>query len=484
MAVLGIDIGTQSLKAIVLSDRLEPLGEGASPYQPSYPRPGWAEQHPDLWAAALRPAIAGALREAGLQASDIKGVGVASQLDGATPCRADGTALGPCIIWLDRRATREAEMADAAVILQRTGLVRDATHMAAKIAWLRAHDPAGRAARLFHQPVTWLVHQLTVRSVIDPALASTTMVFDLHRGAYAADLLGGFGLNESLLPPIAPATAIAGKVTRHGADLSGLAPGTPVVVGTGDDFASPLGGGLEPGMLGVTLGTAEVVGARHHTPVIDPGALVETHVFSGGGAYLYNPGWLCGGAVTWLLDLMSVGSPEELSALAAAAPPGADGLTFLPALSGAMAPEWIAGARGCFYGLTPAHGKAHMARSLFEGLAFAMRDVAERLASLGVPIDRIRLMGGGARSLLWPQIRADASGLPVEIVAIVDASPVGAAVLAAVGVGFSPDIATAARRAAGAVRRLEPDASLKPVYDRAYARYRLLFDALRPLYDA
>lgn len=483
MAVLGIDIGTQSLKAMVLSDRLERLGEGSSAYQPSYPRPGWAEQSSDLWAAALRPAVAAALREAGLEASAVKAIGVASQLDGAMPCLADGTALGPCIIWLDRRAAKEAEMADAAVILRRTGLVRDATHMAAKIAWLRAHDAPGRAATLFHQPVTWLVHQLTGQAVIDPALASTTMVFDLH-GAYAADLLDEFGLDESLLPQVAPATAIAGPLTERGAGLSGLSTGTPVVVGTGDDFASPIGGGLEPGMLGVTLGTAEVVGARHHAPIIDPGALVETHVFAGGGAYLYNPGWLCGGAITWLLDLLAIGSPEELSALAAAAPPGADDLLFLPALSGAMTPEWNAGARGCFYGLTPAHGKAHVVRALFEGLAFAMRDVAERLVSLGVRVDRIRLMGGGARSLVWPQIRADVSGLPVEIVEIVDASPVGAAVLAAVGVGLYPDVATAARQAAGTVRRLEPDTSLKPLYDRAYSRYRVLFDALRPLYGA
>ena len=484
MPVLGIDIGTQSLKVVILSDDLSLLGDGTSSYQPRYPQPGWADQDSGFWAIAVKSAVATALEQAQLTPADISAVGVASQLDGAMPCSADGTALGPCILWLDRRATAEAECLEVDVVRNRTGLVRDATHMAPKIAWLRTHDAAGKAAALFHQPVTWMVHQLTGRAVIDHALASTTMVYDLATQDYAPDLLQAFGLDEHLLPSIADAASIAGLMTAKGAALTGLLPGTPVAVGTGDDFASPLGSGVKPGMLACTLGTAEVVGALHDQRVIDAGGLVETHGFAGGGYFIYNPGWLSGGVITWILDLLSVPSPEALSTLAASAPAGADGILFLPSLSGAMAPEWEANARGCFYGLTPAHTKAHCARAVLEGLAFAMRDVLERLQSMGVPIDRIRLMGGGARSSIWPQIRADVTGLPIEVLDRVDASPVGAAVLAAVATGLHATVAGAASLAAGPVTMVQPDPAVKPVYDRAYARYHQLYHALKPLYTA
>ena len=187
----------------------------------------------------------------------------------------------------------------------------------------------------------------------------------------------------------------------------------PVAVGTGDDFSTPLGRRIVgPGQLAVVLGTGEVVGAVHPRLVIDDAGLVETHAYPGGAYFLENPGWLSGGAVTWLCEMLSIDGFEALHAEAATVPPGAAGLTFIPALTGAMAPVWNASARGCFYGLTPSHTRAHMARALLEGCAFAMRDVADRLKELGAEIRSVLLLGGGARSRLWAQIRADVLGLP------------------------------------------------------------------------
>ncbi len=466
---------------MVLDGALAVRGQASRAYGFDQPRPGWAQQDPDVWEAALGPVVAEALARAGLAPDAVAALGVAGQLDGCVAVGADGAALGPCLIWLDRRAEREMP-ALPADFRQRTGLVADPGHMAAKIAWLKRHA-MGLAGARFHQPVSYLVERLTGRAVFDHGLASTTMLYGLARRDYDSELLACFALDRTSLPDIDEATARAGLLGTRGAAMTGLPAGIPVAVGTGDDFATPLGAGVVgPGEVAVVLGTAEVVGALCERAVIDAGGLVETHGYATAGYFVENPGWLSGGAVAWLRELLGAASDRELDGWAAGAPPGADDLTFLPALSGAMAPEWHAGARGCFYGLTAAHGRGHLARALLEGCAFAMRDVIERLAALGVPTDATVLIGGGSRSRLWAQIRADLLGRPVAVSDVSDACPVGAALLAASAAGLAPDLAAAARSAAGARRHVEPDERNRAACDAAYARYRALFAALRPLF--
>jgi xylulokinase len=478
---VGVDIGTQSLKAVVCDDALKVAGEASVAYEACFPRPGWAEQDPTLWERALGPAIAGALDEARAEPADVRALGIAGQLDGCIPVDRDDAALAPAIIWMDRRAMAEIDDIDATLVLERAGVVLDATHMAAKIRWLQRHGP--RDAALFHQPVSYLVARLTGEHRMDHALASTTMLYSLARRAYDDTLLDRFGVCRDRLPEIAEASEVAGRLSPAGAALAGLPPGLPVAVGTGDDFSNPLGAGLaSPGRVACALGTAEVVGALSREAVIDRRALVETHAYAGGLFFVENPGWLSGGAVTWFVKSHRLADAAQLDSLAQRIPPGAEGLTFLPALSGAMAPEWIAAARGAYYGLTAAHGAGHMARAVLEGCAFAMRDVIERLTALGVPVSSLLLVGGGARSGLWAQIRADVSGLAAEIPAKQDTSPIGAAMLGAVAVGGWPDLASAAEQVGDIDRVVEPRPAEKDAYDAAYAQYRKLFECLRPLY--
>lgn len=484
MAVVGIDLGTQSLKAVVVDDDLRLRGEASVPYQPVFPSPGWAEQDPALWLGALKPAIAGALEKAGLSASDIKGMAIVGQLDGCVAVDRNGRALAPCIIWMDRRAAAETAGIDAGFIRERTGLVLDATHMAAKICWASRNLPEARHAVRWHQPVSFVVAALCGRAVIDHALASTTMLYGLKERAYAGDLLAAFDIDVTRLPEIDNASAVAGTLTRAGAELIGLPPGIPLAVGTGDDFSAAIGAGVVvPGVVACNLGTAEVVSAISDTLRIDPDGLVETHGFLGDRYFVSNPGWLSGGAVTWFLSTFGVSSPLAMSKLAATVVAGSDDLLFLPALSGAMAPRWIAGARGAFYGLTAFHGKAACARAVLEGCAFAMRDVVDRLSELGIATRRIRLSGGGARSRVWAQVRADVSGRPVEIASAADASPIGAAILAATAIGLSTSVQEAAERLAGRIETIDPNPVAGAIYDRSYRRYRTLFEALAPLHD-
>ncbi len=383
---------------------------------------------------------------------------------------------------MDRRADEELAGIDADAVREVTGVVLDATHMGAKIRWLKRRQERAATA-VYHQPVSYLVERLTGARVFDHALASTTMLYSLAARAFDDELLALFDIDADALPRIAEAADCAGTLHADGAALSGLPAGTPVAVGTGDDFANPLGAGvMAPGRLVCTLGTAEVVGALHDAPVIDPGGLVETHGYAGGLYFIENPGWLSGGALEWCVGTLRLADVGELDRIAAGVPAGADGVSFLPALSGAMAPEWIASARGCYYGLSAAHGAGHLARATLEGCAFAMHDVQRRLDALGVELRSLLLLGGGARSALWAQMRADVSGLPVEVPAVTDTSPLGAAVLASVAAGVQPDLKSAAARVAAAVRAVEPDPRHRDAYAAAYQRYRALFEALRPMY--
>jgi xylulokinase len=479
--ILGIDIGTQSLKALVLSPDMRIIGEKAVPYQPSFPRPGWAEQDPRLWEKALAPAIHGALNSAGRKPDEVKAIGLAGQLDGCIAIDRQGEPLHPCLIWMDRRAGIDG--IDADQVHHTCGVVLDATHLAAKIRWLKRSVPEVAQAVKFHVPVSYLVARLTGEHVIDHATASTSMVYGLNAGTYDEALLRAFGIYATELPqPMEPA-ALAGHLSAEGASLIGLEPGLPVAVGTGDDFSSAIGAGLvSPGRFVNVLGTAEVTGALHPEAVIDPGRLVETHAFMGGHYYIENPGWLSGGALVWFRDMFGLADFDELTRLAGEAPPGADGVTFLPALSGAMAPEWIASARGAFYGLTPSHGVPHLARAVLEGLAFAMRDVFDRVRELGAECHALRIVGGGAHSALWKQIRADLVGLPAETPRHIDTSAIGAALLAGKAAGLVADIGKTVLELNPVADVALPLARNSEAYENAYRRYRQLFSSLRPLF--
>jgi xylulokinase len=483
MLVAGLDIGTQSLKVVIADEGLSIVGEARVPYRPGFPHPGWAEQDSRLWLHALRVAIGRALAAAGREASDIGGLAIAGQLDGCVPVDANGQALAPAIIWMDRRATAAVDAHSPELIRDRAGLVLDATHMAAKICWYEANLPDPARIALWHQPVSFVVEALTGARVYDPALASTTMLYGLAACAYDPELLEAFGIDPAKLPAIAPATSVAGLLNARGAELSGLPVGLPVAVGTGDDFANMLGGGIvEPGVVGAVLGTGEVVGALADSPIVDPDLLVETHAYFGGKYFIENPGWLGGGSVSWFNATFGVESPAVFSALAGEAPAGSDGLLFLPALQGAMAPRWVPEARGAFYGLSSAHDKAHCARAVMEGCAFAMFDVIERLQSLGVPVGKLRLMGGGAKSAVWTRIRADLSGLPTEVSTVSDTSALGAAVLASVAAGVHATVGDAVSAMPMRLNRIEPDAANLERYRAGHARYRKLFAALEPMY--
>ena len=480
--VLGVDVGSQSIKVVLVDEGGDVVATGSAALTMVHQHDGWAEQDPHTYCTALRDAVHAATAD--VDTARVVAMGLGSQVDGVVACDADGVPLRPAIIWLDKRATEQCDRLVAAVgeelLAERTGLVADASHCAPKMMWIRDHEPPvwQRAAML--APVgSYLLHHLTGRHAQDAANASSTMVYDVTRGDFDAELCAAAGLDPAMLPPVRPSTEVVDTLRPGVAAEFGLPTSCAVVVGTGDEHAASVGAGaIESGVVVDVTGTAEPVTTAAATPVRDPLGVVETHGHAVPGSWLIeNPGFVSGGSTLWLAGLLGV-SQAEVFPLAAAAPPASDGVLFLPALSGSTAPRWNDSMRGAFLGLAMNHTPTHVARAVLEGCAYALRDIVERLDALGLGRGEIRIVGGGARDDLWATIKATVLGRPVRRVLTEEATAVGAAMVAGVGSGLFADFNAALVAVHLAPTAIDPDPAANRRYAEAYCRYLAAFDAV------
>ncbi len=493
MYAIGCDVGSQSLKGILLNPDGRVMAQASAAYEVDYPHPAWAQQDVAVWREALAGVIGSLLEHGRIAAGEVATLGLASQVDGVVAVDADNEPLHPAIIWLDRRATEQARSMGRRVtpgdIRRRTGLNLDASHVAPKILWLRdeRQDVFDRAAGLL-LPGSALVAWMTGERVVDHANASSSLLYDVTTGAWSADLVGAFGLDTELLGDIRAAADDAGALRPAAAATLGLTTSTRVVTGTGDEHGACLGaGGISPGIVIDITGTAEPVCVAARTPVIDETGLVETHGHADPRVWLVeNPGFVSGGSVSWFQTAVGGGSAADLDAEAASGTlPGADGITFLPTLSGSTTPRWNDEARGVFAGLSLNHGRPHLYRALLEGCTFALRDIVDRLDAMGLAGDEIRVVGGGARSPLWLQMKADVTGRTIRVLETDEATATGAAMLASVAAGFVRDLDEAVAQCVRLNDRVHtPDPSTAAAYGDAYGRYRRLFDAAEPTFGA
>jgi xylulokinase len=322
-------------------------------------------------------------------------------------------------------------------------------------------------------------------------------LLDPRTKTWSTEALEATGIDPRMLPELGDATKAVGSITAGFAEASGLSPDTVVAVGCGDEMAATLGAGVfEPGEVCDVVGTAEPVCAASAEPREDPTMLVECHPHADPDAWLLeNPGFVSGGNLRWWRDQFALeerrneenglgDAYDQLSEEASRIPAGSDGLVFLPAMQGAMAPEWNGAARGVFYGLTLAHTRDHMTRAILEGSAFALRDILEAMGAAGLGVRRLTIVGGGAKGPLWRQIKADVTGLPVRVPESVETTATGAAILAAVGSGVHASVAEAVDGfVAFRPEEHEPDPAAREVYDEAYRRYRALYFALVPVFE-
>lgn len=483
--IVGLDVGSQSVKGSLLNPEGATVASANYPCSMTHPAAGWAEQDPTEWRRGVEAVVAELLDQTGTNGRDIGHIGLACQVDGVVAVDADLRVCRPAIIWLDRRATDEADAFAETVGAERafgiTGLNVDASHTAPKMMWLRDHEPDVYRASRWLLPVSgYLLGWLTGVIAQDHANASSTLIYDVSTGDWSDELADAAGLELERMPEIRPSGAVAGPLSRGVAGDLGLSTECEVIVGTGDEHAGSLAAGVvEPGLIADVTGTAEPVTTVAVEPVFDPLRLVETHAHAVPETLLIeNPGFVSGGSTLWLAGVLRV-PQAELFALAERAPAGAGGVLFLPALSGATAPRWNDRMRGAFAGLAMGHDRPHLARAVLEGTAYALRDIVERLGALGLGGDELRVIGGGARSPVWLQIKADVTGKALRPVLAEEPTALGAAMLAGVAAGMFDDLDDAVARAGQlATEPVLPDTRNAQTYDECYAGYRRLFDGI------
>jgi xylulokinase len=481
--LLGLDLGTTAVKAVVLDPERGLLAADSLPNSPASPQPGWSEQDAGAWLAnalALIPAVCAA---AAIDPSEIDGVGVA----GCVPCvlalDEDERPLRPALLYNDARAHAEideltAELG-AASVLQRTGASITQQSVGPKLRWLQRHEPDvwARTARVAGS-YDWLAGLLADAEFSERNWALESGLYDLEIHDYAPDLCAAAGIGKDLLGPIRDPRQVIGGISAAVAAHTGLREDVPVVAGMADHVSSAFAAGLAAhGDLLVKLGGSVDVLACSDEPLLDARLYLDAHPSP--GLWLPNGCMASGGSgLRWFQRELAAGAPlEVLDAEAAATPAGAGGVVMLPYLLGEKTPINDPLAHGAFVGLHASHGRGHLFRALLESFAFGVRHHLEVLSEHGVRPARARVTNGGASSQLWTQIVADVTGLVLEPVVDHPGSALGAAFAAGMGTGAFAEWSDVARFVALAEPVL-PQAATATVYDERYSAYRALYGAI------
>ena len=491
--LLGIDVSTTATKALLVDERGSVVGVAASEYDLSTPKPLWAEQDPELWWTAAVAAIRDVLASSGASPEAVAAVGLTGQMHGLVLLDEAGAVLRPAILWNDQRAAAQCDAMRDRLGLEElvriTGNDAFPGFTAPKLLWVRQHEPEVYArVRQVLLPKDYVRFRLTGEYATDRAGAGGTLLLDLETRDWSRELLEAFDIPPEWLPPTHEGTEVTGRLSAAAAELTGLAAGTPVVGGGGDQAAQAVGvGAVTPGVVALTLGTSGVVFASSDRPLVDPRGRLHAFPHALPGRWHVMGVMLsAAGSLRWYKDTLA--GEVEYDALlktAGRVEPGAEGLFFLPYLSGERTPHADPFARGAFVGLTLKHRRRHLTRAVLEGVAFGLRDNLALMAEVGLgTVGQVRVSGGGARSPVWRQILADVLGVDLVSVETGEGAALGAALLAGVGGGLWPSVeeACAAAVRLGESTRTDPDSAAG--YDTIYRRFRDHYPAVKPLFRA
>ncbi len=496
--LLGIDIGTSGTKTLICTDAGTVLATATAPHPISSPKPGWSEQHPADWWTAVVAATEAVLRKAELKAADVGGVGLSGQMHGGVFLGDGLDPLRPAILWNDQRTAEQcAEIESKAGGRDRLiGMVANpalAGFTAPKMLWVRRHEPRVWAkTKHVLLPKDYVRLRLTGEYATEVSDASGYLLLDVAHRRWSDELLGLLQLDRSLLPPVSESPEVTGRLTAAAAKELGLAPGTPVVGGAGDNAAGAVGSGVvTAGVLTAILGTSGVMFAHSDAPALDPAGRVHTMCHAVPGKWcVFGCMLSAGGSFQWFRNTLapaesaaarkSKADPyDALVAEAATAPLGCEGLFFLPYLTGERCPHPDPLARGGWVGLTARTTRAMLIRSLLEGVTFGMRDALAIMTAMGVPAKEVRASGGGARSPFWRQLQADVYRQPVVTTNAAEGPAYGAALLAGVGTGAWSSVEQACKSSIRAVSKTPPNKRAATAYDRSFAVFDKLYGDLK-----
>ena len=484
--LLGIDVSTTGVKALLVDTNGEIVKSFTSPLALSNPRPLWSEQQPaDWWNAAVT-----SIRNVIHDSSDVTAIGLTGQMHGLVLLDDEGNVLRPSILWNDQRCAAECD--EIRTRLGKENLIKISGNdaltgfTAPKILWVRNHEPEvyARASHVL-LPKDYLRFKLTNEYAMDKADGSGTLLFDLQQRNWSTELLDALEIPASWLPPTFEGPEITGRITRAAAEATGLKEGTPVVAGGGDQSAQAVGvGAIRPGVLAVTMGTSGVVFAATETPLIE--AEGRLHAFCHAAPerwHLMGVMLSAAGSLQWYRDALYPNvSFEELVDEADRVTAGSDGLLFLPYLCGERTPHPDPLARGAWVGLTNRHTRAHLTRAVLEGVAFGLKDTFSLIQQLGLrEIDQVRVSGGGAKSSVWRQILADVLESELVTVNTTEGAAYGAALLAGVAAGTWVDVDDACGQTIRVSDRVTPNSANTIRYAEMYRQYKSLYPALSPV---
>jgi sugar (pentulose or hexulose) kinase len=499
--ILSVDVGTTAIKTALFDERGRLIAKATREYELATPTALAVELDAEQYWCAFKHTVAEVLEAAPGAAPTIRALGISAQ--GETLICADdaGNALRPAIVWLDNRAQDEAEELAREFGNEQcyrvTGQVSFVpTWPAAKILWLRRHEPdTFRRTARFLLLEDYFIQRLTGQPVCEGSLVTSTAYWDFSRRAWWPEMLGYLGIGDGHLPELRESGEPVGSIRPSVARELGLDASTIVCTGALDQAAGAIGvGNIKPGVFSENTGAALAVCATVERPTFDPAAQMPCHYHGVPGLYMEHTFTSGGMVLRWYRDTFCQPEIETarregrdaydlLSEMAAGVSPGSEGLVMLPHLQGAMAPEANPRAKGVFYGFTLRHTKAHFARSIMEAIACIVRRNVEVIEGLGIPVDEIRVLGGGARSDVWNRIKCDLTGRPVITTENEEAACLGAAILAGRAVGMFGSLEEAVDRMVVVKERLEPNPERRLLYDDVYARYRDLYDDLSGMFD-
>ena len=485
--VLGIDIGTSGSRALLLDDSGALLASATADHAPfASSRTTWAEQDPADWWRACQQAIRSAIATSGTTAESIACVGLSGQMHGAVLLDANGGVLRPSLIWCDQRTEEECRWLDESIgrnrILELTSNPALTNFTLTKLLWVRTHEPdVWNRVRHVLLPKDYVRFQLSGEYATDVADASGTLMLDVARRSWSDSMLDLAEIDPGVLPAVFESPHVCAKVSATAAALTGIPAGTPIVAGAGDQAAGAIGMGItRPGAVSATIGTSGVVFAATDRPATDPEGRIHTFCHAIPGRWhVMGVTQAAGLSLKWFRDQLAAGtSYDQLTGEAERVGPGADGVLWAPYLMGERTPHCDPNARAALLGLAASHGRGHIVRAIMEGVAFSLRDTFSIFTQLQLPVESVRLGGGGSRSALWRQIQADVYGQPVDT-AVDEGAAYGAAILAAVGLGRWPTVDAACDALVRGMATTRPQPAVVELMSERYGAYRRIYPALR-----
>ncbi len=494
--LLGIDIGTTGAKVVLLAPDGKIIATSTNEYPVYIPKPNWSEQNPGDWWKATIKGITQVLKKSRTNPNHIAGIGLTGQMHGLVILDNKKSVLRNCILWNDQRTVKECEEINSLIgperMIKIAGKPCLPSFTAGKILWVKNNELEiyKRIAHIL-LPKDYVRFKLTGNLGMDVADASGTCLFDVAKRDWSEQIINGLKINRDWLPPIFESPAVCGYISKSAAKLTGLKQGTPVIAGAGDQAAQAIGTGIyEPGTVSVTIGTSGVVFAAIDRYQYDSTGRLHTYCHATFDMWhLMGVMLSAGGSLRWCRDLLyknekryaekvRIDIYDLITKEAGTIPPGAEGLLFLPYLSGERTPHPDPYARGVFFGLSLKHSRPHLTRAVIEGITFGLKDCLELLNGMGIRFNRVRVSGGGAKSLLWRKIMANVFNLDIVTVNATEGAAFGAALLAGVGTGVYKDAKEGCRKTIYETGITKPDKNAE-IYQKCYKLYRALYPAVR-----